>query len=248
LNTAASMPSLEPTALQLLAGTLLMAAGALLQASVGFGIALFVVPPLILLNPAFVPGPMLFASLFLAGIMALRGREAIEPRKLGLAVAGLFLGTAAGALSLLIVAADEWPKLFAVLILSAVALSASGIHIPVTRRNLAVAGILSGLMGTISGIHGPPLALLYQREEGNVVRTNLAAFFTLAYLIAIGALGIIGLFGKRELLIGLALTPGVVAGYLLARFCTRLLDRGSWLRFAILTVASLSAIALLLKK
>jgi uncharacterized membrane protein YfcA len=242
------MPSLEPTVFQLIIGTLLMAAGALLQASVGFGIALFVVPPLILLNPAFVPGPMLFASLFLAGIMAIRGREVVAPQKLGLAVAGLFLGTAAGALSLLVIAADKWPKLFAVLILSAVALSASGIHIPVTRRNLAVAGILSGVMGTISGIHGPPMALLYQREAGNVVRANLAAFFALAYAIALFALGIVGLFGKKELLIGLALAPGVIAGFLLARFCTRLLDQGCWLRIAILTVASLSAIALILRK
>ena len=69
----------------LIAGSLIMVAGSLLQASIGFGIALFVVPLLVLLNPAFVPGPMLFASLFLASLMALRGREAIEPKKLGLA-------------------------------------------------------------------------------------------------------------------------------------------------------------------
>jgi uncharacterized membrane protein YfcA len=241
------MASLDPTAFQLVAGALLMVAGALLQASVGFGIALFVVPPLILLNPAFVPGPMLFASLFLSGIMAFRGRGVIEPKRLGLAVAGLFLGTAAGALSLLVISADKWPKLFAVLILLAVGLSASGFHIPVTRRNSAVAGLLSGVMGTIAGIHGPPMALLYQKEPGNVVRANLAAFFSLAYVISLFALGMIGFFGIKELLIGLALAPGVVAGYLLARFCTSLLDRGNWLLATILTVASLSAIALILR-
>lgn len=242
------MPNLELTAFQLIAGTLLMAVGALLQASVGFGIALFVVPPLILLNPAFIPGPMLFASLFLAGIMAFRGRETIEPRKLGLAVVGLLLGTAAGALSLRVIPAEKWPKLFAVLILMAVALSASGMHIPVTRRNLTVAGILSGVMGTISGIHGPPMALLYQKEAGTVVRANLAAFFALAYFIALLALGMIGLFGGKELFMGLALAPGVVAGYFAARFATGWLDRGYALRIAILAVASLSAVALILRR
>jgi hypothetical protein len=241
------MPNLELTAFQLIAGTLLMAVGALLQASVGFGIALFVVPPLILLNPALIPGPMLFASLFLAGIMALRGRETIEPRKLGLAVAGLFLGTAAGALSLLVIPAEKWPKLFAVLILLAVTLSASGIHIPLTKRNSAVAGVISGVMGTIAGIHGPPMALLYQREAGNIVRANLAAFFALAYVIALVALGMVGLFGGKELFMGLALTPGVIVGYFAARFAARWLDRGRWLRMAILTVASLSAISLILR-
>jgi len=225
-----------------------MVVGSLLQASVGFGIALFVVPLLVLLNPVFVPGPMLFASLFLAAIMAFRGWSAIDLKKLGLAGVGLFVGTAAGALALMIVAADKWPKLFAVFILAAVALSASGIHIPVTRRNLVAAGIISGVMGTISGIHGPPMALLYQRETGNIVRPTLAIFFVMAYAIALIALGTIGLFGKKELLLGLTLAPGVIAGYIVARFSTKLLDRGYWLRLAILTVASLSAIALIFRK
>lgn len=224
-----------------------MAVGSLLQASVGFGIALFVVPLLVLLNPAFVPGPMIFASLFLAAIMAFRGRSAVDPKKLGLAGVGLFMGTALGALALTIIAADQWPRLFAVLILLAVALSVSGVHIPMTGRNLVTAGIISGAMGTISGIHGPPMALLYQREAGNVVRATLAVFFVMAYAIALIALGMIGLFGKRELLMGFTLAPGVVAGYLIARFTTSLLDRGYWLRIAILAVASLSAIALILR-
>ena len=224
-----------------------MVVGSLLQASVGFGIALFVVPLLALLNPAFVPGPMIFAALFLAAIMAFRGWSAIDPKKLGLAGAGLFVGTAMGALSLMGIAADQWPRLFAVLILLAVALSVSGIHIPVTGRNLVAAGVISGVMGTISGIHGPPMALLYQRETGNIVRATLAVFFVMAYAIALIALGMIGHFGKRELLLGFTLAPGVVAGYIIAKFTTSLLDRGYWLRIAILTVASLSAIALILR-
>jgi uncharacterized protein len=242
------MPGLEPTAFQLMMGSLIMVMGSLLQASIGFGIALFVVPLLVLLNPAFVPGPMLFASLFLASIMAFRGWNSVDPRKLGLAGVGLFIGTAAGALGLMMIAADQWPRLFAVLILLAVALSASGIRIPVTGKNLVTAGIISGLMGTLSGIHGPPMALLYQREKGNIVRATLAVFFVMAYAIALFALGMVGLFGKIEFLMGLTLAPGVIAGYIIARFSTKLLDQGYWLRIAILTVASLSAIALILKK
>jgi hypothetical protein len=231
----------------LIAGSLIMVIGSLLQASVGFGIALFVVPLLVLLTPSFIPGPMLFAALLLAGIMAVRGRGAVEPRRISLAVAGLLLGTAAGALGLTLIAADKWPRLFAVFILLAVVLSASGLRIPVTGRNLAAAGVISGIMGTISGIHGPPMALLYQREAGSVVRANLAAFFALAYILSLSALGAVGLFGKKEFLIGLALTPGVIGGYLLARIFAGFLDRGNWLRLAILTVASLSALALIFR-
>ncbi len=174
-----------------------MVIGSFLQSAVGFGIALFVAPLLVLLNPGFVPGPMLFASLFLAVIMAFRGWRVIDPKILGLAGAGLFVGTALGALGLMVIVADKWPQFFAVIILLAVALSASGVHISVTRRNVVAASIISGVMGTIAGIHGPPMALLYQKQAGNIVRATLAVFFVMAYAIALFALWMIGLFGKK---------------------------------------------------
>jgi uncharacterized protein len=241
------MPISDPSIFQLILASLIMVIGALLQASVGFGIALFVVPLLALLNPVFVPGPMIFAALFLASIMAFRGWQAIDQKNLGLAGVGLVFGTILGAFVLLIVAAEQWPRLFAVLILLAVVLSISGIHIPISGRNLVAAGIIAGIMGTISGIHGPPMALLYQRETGSIVRATLAVFFVMAYSIALLALWVVGLFGKGSLLTGLALAPGVVTGYLLAGFTSKHLDRGPWLRIAILTVATLSAIALILR-
>jgi uncharacterized protein len=233
--------------MQLILGSLIMVVGSLLQASVGFGIALFVVPLLFLLNPAFIPGPMLFASIFLAGIMALRGRGVLERGKLVMAGVGLFLGTAVAALALLVIAADYWPKFFAALILLAVVLSASGIHIPVTGRNLVAAGFISGVMGTISGIHGPPMALLFQKQPGQIVRGTLAFFFVIAYSIALVALFSVGRFGAREIKLGMALSPGVVAGYMAARFAAPILDKGKGLRIAILTVAALSALALMIR-
>jgi len=237
----------DPTLFQVIIGSLIMVLGSLLQASVGFGIALFVVPMLILLNPAFIPGPMLFASLFLAAIMAFRGWQAIDRMKLNYALGGLLLGTVVAALGLTILAADKLPKVFGVIILMAVVISVSGIHIPLTRSNLVSAGAVSGVMGTIAGIHGPPIALLFQRQAGRTVRGTLAVFFVIGYSVALVALFLVGRFGEREIKLGLALAPGVIAGYLIARFTTKLLDKGHWLRIAILSVATLSAIALLFR-
>ncbi len=238
----------DPTLFQLLTGSLIMVLGSLLQASVGFGIALFVVPLLVLLNPAFVPGPMLLASLFLAAIMAFRGWSAIDRMKLFHALTGLLVGTVIAALGLMILAADQLPKIFGILILLAVAISVSGIHIPLTRRNLISAGAVSGVMGTIAGIHGPPIALLFQRQPGQTVRGTLAVFFLLGYSIALIALFMVGRFGAQEIKLGLGLAPGVVAGYIAARFTARTLDKGNWLRIAILIVATLSALALITRR
>jgi uncharacterized protein len=238
----------DPSTLQVVAGNLIMMIGAVLQASVGFGIALVVVPLLTLMNPSFVPGPMLFASLFLALIMAFRGWGAMDKRKLYQALSGLFLGTGIAALGLMVISTEQLPKLFGVLILIAAAISGSGIHIPLTKINLISAGLASGIMGTVAGIHGPPLALLFQRQAGGTVRATLAILFVIGYSAALLALSLVGRLGPQEIKVGFLLTPGVVGGYLAARFISPRLDRGLWLRTAILTIASLSAMVLILKK
>jgi uncharacterized membrane protein YfcA len=238
----------DPSTLQVAAGNLIMMIGAVLQASVGFGIALVVVPLLTLMNPSFVPGPMLFASLFLALIMAFRGWGATDKRKLSQALSGLFLGTGIAALGLMIISAEQLPRLFGVLILIAVAISVSGIHFPLTKINLISAGLASGIMGTVAGIHGPPVALLYQRKTGDTVRATLAIFFVIGYSAALLALSLVGRLGLQEIKVGFSLTPGVVGGYLAAGFISPRLDRGPWLRTAVLTIATLSAMVLIFKK
>jgi predicted membrane chloride channel (bestrophin family) len=58
-----------------------MAIGAALQAAVGLGLALFVVPLLALIDVRLIPGPVLLASVALAVMMAYRGRAAINRRE-----------------------------------------------------------------------------------------------------------------------------------------------------------------------
>jgi len=85
------------SATMLVVATLVMAVGAAIQAAVGLGLALFVVPLLALIDTRLVPGPMLLASIALAVMMAYRDRAAIDCRKLGLSLIGLCVGTAIGA-------------------------------------------------------------------------------------------------------------------------------------------------------
>ena len=68
----------------LVLATLVMAIGAALQAAVGLGLALFVVPLLALIDVRLIPGPVLLASVALAVMMAYRGRAAINRRELTL--------------------------------------------------------------------------------------------------------------------------------------------------------------------
>jgi len=232
---------------ELVTAIFISTAGALVQSSVGFGFALVTVPLLTLMDPVFVPGPTLLANLLLAILMSIRERAAIEQGQLSVAAWGLAVGTVIGALALTLMPREHLSGLFGLVILASVALSVIGHHVSITPRNLLVVGITSGVMGTMAGIHGPPIALLYQRAPGRTVRATLAVFFAFAYAISICALFITHLFGMRELLLCAILVPGVIIGYLLSWKIQEKFD-GQYLWRAILAVAGLSGLALVGKE
>jgi len=226
--------------------TLVMSIGAALQAAVGLGLALFVVPLLALIDLQLIPGPMLLASVALAVMMAHRGRAAIDRRALSLSLVGLCIGTAIGAAGLTLVAPASLTRLFALLILAAVLISLLGTGVRVSRGALLAGGGAAGIMGTMVGIHGPPIALVFQNAEPAQARAMLGAFFAVGYAMSVAALAAVGLFGRHELVLGLLLLPGVGIGYAAAPLIARFLDRGR-LRIAILAISGASAVVLLVR-
>jgi len=232
---------------ELIAAICIATAGSLVQASVGFGFALVTIPLLTLINPVFAPGPTLCANLLLSILMIIRERSAIEQGQLRIAAYGLVAGTVVGALALSLIPRDHLGGLFGIMILTAVGLSVIGHHVAITPRNLLVVGLSSGVMGTMAGIHGPPIALLYQRAPGRTVRATLAVFFSFAYIISIGALFMTGLFGTRELILCAILAPGVIIGYILSWKLQERFD-GRYLWWGILIVAGLSGLALVARE
>jgi uncharacterized membrane protein YfcA len=225
---------------------LIMASGCAFQAAVGIGMALLVVPLLALVDTQLVPGPMLFAGTALTALTAYRDRAALETAKLKLALAGLALGTVMGAVALRIFNGPNLPKLLGALVLLAVLVSVVGRKFQPTKRLLLVGSIASGIMGTMVGIHGPPLALVFQNAEASQTRAMLGAFFTVGYMLAVVSLAVVGLFDAQKLLLGFALLPGAVIGYLAAPAVSQFID-SSVLRVGILAVSSISAVSLLLR-
>jgi uncharacterized membrane protein YfcA len=67
-------------------------------------------------------------------------------------------------------------KVFAILVLLAVALSVSGLRVRPTRPALFAGGGAAGVMGTMVGIHGPPMALVLQHARPDQARAMLGAF------------------------------------------------------------------------
>ena len=130
--------------------------------------------------------------------------------------------------------------------LSAVALSISGLTLPRNPRTLAATGFVSGVMGTMTSIGGPPIALVYQNAEGPELRASLNTYFALGSAMSIPALALAGHFGRVELVSGMLLLPATGLGFALSGASRRYLDEGRT-RGAVLAVASVSALAVVLR-
>lgn len=217
---------------------------AVLQGAVGMGFALISAPLLALVEPTLAPQAVLGTGSVLSLLVALRERHAVVRGELSWALSGYLAGAlvAGGLLALLPPAALS--LLFAGFILLAVVLSFLRLRIRITPASLLPAGILAGLMGTITSTSGPPLALLYQNRQGDSIRATLGLFFVAGGLLSIAILALSGRFGLAAVAHNLMLLPAVIVGFTLSGRFIPLLDRGP-IRPAILLICTASAVAVI---
>ena len=213
------------------------AVGFTLQGAVGFGMGILGSPILILIDSRLVPGPVLASTMVFTTMLAVRERRAIDVDGLRWAVVGRVAGTIPAAALLAVLPAEQLSLLFGGVVLLAVAISISGLHVEPRPVSLVVGGALSGLMGTIASIGGPPIALLYQHAPGARVRGTLSGLFLVGSIISLVALTLVGRFGHDELRLTLALLPGLLFGFVVSRRIASRLDRG-YTRRAVLTIAT----------
>jgi uncharacterized protein len=211
-----------------------------MHGAVGFGMNLLAVPVLVVLDPAFVPGPALAMGLVLSGLVAARERVPLD-RRLGWAVAGLLPGTAAALLLLSWVPSGSLAAPLGACVLLAVLLSAVGVQLSPHRFTLAAAGVASGFLATAASIGGPPLALVYSHSGGRRLRANLSGFFVVTAVVSMAALALAGHFGAHELRLSLALLPGVLLGYVASGALRPSIDGGN-AHTAVLVLSALAGL------
>jgi uncharacterized membrane protein YfcA len=232
---------------QLALAFLAMGLGALVQGTVGFGQSLVAAPLLLLIDTRLVPGPLTVAGVCLSLVMLTRDRGHADRDGLRWSIAGLVPGTVLGGAALAVLSGHWLAVTAGTLILMAVALSAVGLTASPTPGTLTAAGTVAGFMGTVSGVGGPPIALLYQRAGGPRLRATLARFFAVSSLLTLVALVPAGRLGRAELGAGLVLAPAVLCGWVGSRLLVGRVDR-LLLRPAVLALSAVSAVALLIRE
>ena len=226
------------------AAILVTAAASAVQASVGFGAALLAAPALVLIHPAFVPGPMLLSNLFLTVFVARREWGDADFTGLKFVILGRFVGTGVAAALLATISQTVFDACFGTLVLAGVVLSIVHGDIVRSRGNLVAAGVASGLMGTISSIGGPPVALAYQSVSPAAFRATLGIHFLVGGTMSLLAVWAVGRFASTELVLAAILIPPAILGYWLSRFGIGWID-DRHVRVAVLVLSAAAAVAVL---
>ncbi len=224
----------------------IVAAGALIQGAVGLGMGLVAVPVLLLIDPVFVPGPMLGCALALTFSMIMRERRSVDLLGLKWGLLGRLVGTAIASLLMVRMSQDVISVASALLVLVAVVLSLSGWRLIPNSGVLLGVGTVSGIMSTFSSVGGPPIALLYQDEEGPRLRATLSGYLIFGSIVSLVGLVLVGRFGRDELIATAFLLPAVAAGFVLSGPALSVLDRG-YTRKAVLLISAVTSASLLLK-
>ncbi len=218
--------------------------GAMVQSSLGIGLGMLAGPLLTLADRAFVPGAILFVILPMTFAIAARERSGIDYRGVGVALLGRLPGVILGAWAISIASERFLVVLVGSTVLLSVALSMTRIRFTPAPRALFAAGLISGFMGTSTGVGGPPMAMTYQHADPAVMRSTVSAFFLFGAAMSITGLGLSGAIGTRQIQLGALLLPAVAVGFGLAQIFARKLQPQT-IRPAVLIVCSISSIALL---
>lgn len=226
-----------------LLATLVYFIAALTQASLGIGGALIAAPFLLLINPVFVPTPILLTNVMLTFAVARRHWSHIHFRDLGFMLAGRAAGTIP---ALFLLAAVYFDLIFAAIILLAVIMSARGWQLEITRGTLIGSGFLAGVMGTTSSIGGPPIALLYQQVPKPRFIATMSMQLVVGGTISILAIALTIGIGIEQVIATVILLPGMLAGYFCAnKIQTRITSEK--IRYAVLGLSSAAAIMILIR-
>jgi len=224
-----------------------VAIAAALQRITGQGFGMIAAPLLALFMPDMLPTILLILGAFV-GYRAMRAdRSAVTIAELPPGFAGRALGAILAAwLAAAWIGTPTIGFAIAGVVYLAIALSLLGLRVAISPASLFGAGLTAGLMGTLTAIGAPPMALLYQHEDRARSAAMQNTFFMFGMVVSLAALWWQGLVWGLHLTTAAILLPGVIGGLWLAKPLQRLLG-DTPARPIALGLAGASATALLIR-
>ncbi|MEM8922516.1 MAG: sulfite exporter TauE/SafE family protein [Actinomycetota bacterium] len=224
--------------------TVATAAGAMVQGSIGIGLALVAGPLLVGIDPAFTPAPLMLGGQIVGVRHVIAERAHTDRRALRRCLYGLPVGIAGALIVVRLVDARSTALLVGTMtVIAAVALLA-GAKVQRTPRVETVGGIAISFAAVSAGLPGPPAAVTFNDLAPNALRGTLSTFMLFISSVGILGLTLTGSFGREELLRFVTLVPGILIGLFAARYLRPHLDN-TWFRPLVLVIALAGGLALL---
>ncbi|CAN5804208.1 sulfite exporter TauE/SafE family protein [soil metagenome] len=226
---------------ELIAALCIAFGGGIVTGLAGFGFALAVVPPmLVIYDPPAVTAVAISLTLVTSWVVLLDSWRHIERRTVVSLLPGAIVGLGAG-VAMVRTVDVAWIKLIAgMVVLSFTMALIRGWAIPGTSSPAAapVAGFFSGALNAAIGMASPPVALLFAtRSYGlQAFRSSIVAYFYVIDALAMTLLIQQRLVGWDELRVVASLLPAAIAGTFVGR---ALLQRTSQEQFRLVTLAIL---------
>jgi uncharacterized membrane protein YfcA len=204
----------------------------------GFGAAMMMTPVFSALYGPAVGIPLcMLLEIAVALPLLPRAIQYVDWRRIGLLMAAAVIGAPVGTFALTQVSPEPMRWVISAIVLTAVALLASGWRFhgqwraPVTLGIGATSGFLNGL----SGMAGPPIAFYYLagNETATRVRANLTTYFIFVDAAALLVFLVRGMVTADTAVLGLCLTPAVIAGGLLGERLFPLASEAFYRRLAL---------------
>ncbi|MCK0167588.1 TSUP family transporter [Jannaschia sp. S6380] len=184
--------------------------GTAIQRLTGQGYGMVAAPVVALAAPKYLPGSVLLVGLCVGAGAFWANRSAVVVQDLPWGFAGRAFGAAIAAwIAARVVGTPALPLVIGIVVWIAVLLSVAGPALPIRGRTLFAAGTTAGIMGTLTGIGAPPMALLYASVEARRSAATQNVFFAFGMTVSIGALAFVGLIGARHVIFAAALAPSV---------------------------------------
>lgn len=225
------------TAIAVVALTVLVAA--FVQGATGLGFALIAAPVVGMVRPDLLPVLLLVLMIPLNVYIAWRERHRLDRRGASWITVGRLVGTLGG---LWVLIAVPLGRLSLVIGVSTVLAALVALIAPAFRPSrgaFLVAGAVTGVTETSTGIGGPPLALVYQHEPAAVLRSTVAVCFLVGEVLSLGLLVGTGKAGAAQFTTALLLLPALALGALLSRWVHHRLQ-GRLMRVLVLVFALVS--------
>ena len=221
--------------------------GTVLQRLSGQGFGMIAAPIVALMAPQFLPASLLLIGIVVGLSSSVFDLDAIDKRDIAPGFFGRALGAIIAAwIAVRITNPETLGGIVSIIVYIAIGLSILGITAKIRPMSLMIAGVSAGLMGTLTAIGAPPMAILYQNTEARRSAASQNLFFCFGMVVSVSALAWQGLVTAAHIGFAALILPAAIVGLIAARPLTGRIAKSS-VRPISLGLAGTAATILLLK-